>query len=240
MDQDSPEQPLEPPMQDAKGRFVKGNKFGKGRVKGVPNKFGPSFREKLLAGFAASGTKKAKKSGTNQKIDGITAYAEHIADTNSSAAAGIISKMIPPEPEPSPGGDFVHTINIVSVPPGHQQCPDGDFRPEREATPLWEAHKAKLKEQDNGSHDVVDFPTPRARPLKPDDEPERKTVEIEEEARLIAELEALPVAELARRAKDVVEKLQVMGQLPPGVLNRLHDLLAEAELQTDEEPPGAA
>ena len=62
-----PDQPRPP----RKGQFQKGNKFAKGRPKGAENKFGPGFREKLLAGIIASGEKKARKNGINLRIPGM-------------------------------------------------------------------------------------------------------------------------------------------------------------------------
>ena len=56
-----PDQPSEPPTKDAKGRFLPGNKVARGRPRGSENKFGPGFRDKLLAGIAGSGTRKPRK-----------------------------------------------------------------------------------------------------------------------------------------------------------------------------------
>jgi hypothetical protein len=42
----------------------------------MENKFGPGFREKLLAGIVASGEKKARKNGVNGKVDGFSYFIE--------------------------------------------------------------------------------------------------------------------------------------------------------------------
>jgi hypothetical protein len=114
MAQDDPGSQLVPPAKDAKGRFLPGHKLARGRPKGSENKFGPSFRERLLAGISRAGVKKAKKAGTNQKVDGLEYYIEDLASNNGAATASIISKLIPPpEPESTGGGTMV--VNIVPV-----------------------------------------------------------------------------------------------------------------------------
>jgi hypothetical protein len=85
--------PDQPKAVDAKGRFLPGNKIGKGRPKGSPNQFGPNFREKLLAGIARSGTKKARKAGVNHKVDGLEYFVENLVDSNGGAAATLIAKL---------------------------------------------------------------------------------------------------------------------------------------------------
>ena len=141
-----PDQPK--PMTDAKGRFLPGHKLSRGRPKGSPNQFGPNFREKLLAGIARSGVKKARKAGVNQKVDGIEYFVENLVDTNGGAAATLIAKLIPPEePKPEKGGGGITNVNVINIPPNHQVCPDGNFRPEFEAVVLWRQHREAEKRQ---------------------------------------------------------------------------------------------
>jgi hypothetical protein len=135
-----PNQPKPP----RKGQFQKGNKFAKGRPKGAENKFGPGFREKLLAGIIASGEKKARKNGVNGKIDGFSYFVESLVDGNGGAAATLIAKMLPSEaPPPKPVGPGI-TVNISSVAEGQQFSPGTpDLRilmPFDEAGACWTAY----------------------------------------------------------------------------------------------------
>jgi hypothetical protein len=138
---DDPEQP---PSTDAKGRFLPGNKLGKGRAKGTPNKFGPGFREKLVNGITKAGIKKAKKAGRNEKVDGLEFYIEDLAANNSSAAATLISKLIPPESASQSGysGPAINYI-IASAAEGQQYLPGNKvLAPFEAATAAWAAYRA--------------------------------------------------------------------------------------------------
>lgn len=120
-----PDQPSEPPTKDAKGRFLPGNKVARGRPRGSENKFGPGFRDKLLAGIARSGTKKAKKAGINHKVDGFEYFVENLVDSNGGAAATLIAKLIPPEQPPeASGGSMI--VNVSSVATGQQFAPGNE------------------------------------------------------------------------------------------------------------------
>jgi hypothetical protein len=119
------EPPADPPPRDAKGRLLPGAKIGRGRPKGSENKFGPGFRDRLMAGISRAGTRKAKKAGVNQKVDGIEYYAEHLADTNSAATASIISKLIPPEAPQAAAPSEIMVVNVHSIDHGQQFSPGG-------------------------------------------------------------------------------------------------------------------
>ena len=63
------------------------------------------------------------------------------------------------------GGTVV--INLFGVPPGHHQCPDGNYRPEAEAVVLWREHHGRLGSEETSplmiehdNHSVVAFPLP--------------------------------------------------------------------------------
>ena len=114
---------LDEPKPPRKGQFQKGNKFSKGRAKGTENKFGPGFREKLLAGIVASGEKKAKKNGVNGKVDGFQYFIETLVDGNGGAAATLIAKMLPPEQPPEKAAGPGVNINVVSAAEGQQYLP---------------------------------------------------------------------------------------------------------------------
>jgi hypothetical protein len=135
-----PDQPSEPPTKDAKGRFLPGNKVARGRPRGSQNKFGPGFRDKLLAGIARSGTKKAKKAGINHKVDGFEYFVENLVDSNGGAAATLIAKLIPPEQPPElPAGPGV-IINLRSAAEGQQFAPGNEvLMPFEDAGKAWAA-----------------------------------------------------------------------------------------------------
>jgi hypothetical protein len=139
-DPDPPEAPR------IKGRFQPGNKAGKGRPKGAENKFGPGFRQKLLAGIARSGVKKAKKAGVNGKVDGFEYYIESLVDNNGGAAATLISRLIPPEAAPeAPKGPGV-IVNVRSIAEGQQFLPGNEvLMPFEEATKAWLAYNGGVE-----------------------------------------------------------------------------------------------
>ena len=151
-----PDQPK--PATDAKGRFQPGNKVGRGRPKGAENKFGPGFREKLLAGIARSGVKKAKKAGINHRIDGLEYYIESLVDNNAGAAATLIAKLIPPEQPPPELSGSPTTIVVNPVlsgnmyAPGHtvllpyEQCGEA-WRAHRSGPEAWQVYLDKIKPQ---------------------------------------------------------------------------------------------
>lgn len=122
-------------------RFQPGNKLATGRPKGSPNK---NLREKLLNGLARSGKKKALKAGLNHKIDGFEYFVEHLADTNSSAAASLVSKLIPPEETKSTAAYGPVTIIIEPIASGQQLLPGncGVLMPFDESTASWDAYRA--------------------------------------------------------------------------------------------------
>ena len=136
--------PDQPKPANVKGRFQPGNKLGKGRPKGAENKFGPNFREKLLAGIARSGAKKAKKAGVNHKVDGLEYFVENLVDSNGGAAATLIAKLIPqdvPSPELSRAPGVV--VNVSSVAEGQQFAPGNEvLMPFEESAKAWKAYNA--------------------------------------------------------------------------------------------------
>ena len=133
-----PEQPKPP----RKGQFQKGNKASKGRPKGAENKFGPGFREKLLAGIIASGEKKARKAGVNGKIDGFSYFVESLVDGNGGAAATLIAKMLPSEPPPQKPIGPPMVVNVHSVAEGQQFLPGNEvLMPFDEAREVWRAYQ---------------------------------------------------------------------------------------------------
>ena len=105
-------------LHDKKGRFAPGHKRIGGRTKGTENKFGPNLRAKLLNGIAKAGLRKAKKAGVNTKIDGVEYYIEDLAVANGTAAATLISKLIPPEQPKSEFSGSGTTINIHPIAAG--------------------------------------------------------------------------------------------------------------------------
>jgi len=125
-----------------KGRFQPGNRFAKGRQPGAIGK--KTFREKLLSGLARSGEKRARKDGVNGKIDGIERFVEHLADTNSSAAASLVSKLIPPEEQKTNANGHTTAIIINSVLAGNQFAPGkcGVLLPFDLCTEAWAAYHA--------------------------------------------------------------------------------------------------
>ena len=138
--------PDQPSPMNAKGRFQPGNKIGRGRPKGVPNTFGPGFRERLLAGISRAGEKKAKKAGVNSKVDGITYYLEHLADTNGAATASIISKLIPPEAPPPELSGSPTAIIINPVLSGNMYAPGQTvLLPYDECGEAWTAYRSGEK-----------------------------------------------------------------------------------------------
>jgi hypothetical protein len=134
----------DPPAQlkDAKGRFLPGNRSGRGRPKGSPNQFGPGFREKLLAGIARSGTKKAKKAGVNHKVDGLEYFVESLVDSNGGAAATLIAKLIPPEQPPEFSGSPL-IVNVRPVAEGNQFAPGNKvLLPCESCAEAWQAYRS--------------------------------------------------------------------------------------------------
>ena len=130
-----------PKATDAKGRFLPGNKIARGRPKGSENKFGPGFRDKLLAGISRSGQKKAKKAGVNAKVDGLEYFVESLVDANAAAAATLIAKLIPPEQPPEASGSPL-SVNIVSVLEGNMFAPGKTvLLPFDECAEAWAAYR---------------------------------------------------------------------------------------------------
>jgi hypothetical protein len=128
------------PEQPRKGRFQPGNKFGRGRVRGSENKFGPNLREKLLAGIARSGERKAKRAGVNGKVDGTAFFIETLME-NTAAASALLSKLIPPPEQPEkPAGPAI-VVNVSPVAEGQQFAPGHKvLLPFDEAGKAWAAH----------------------------------------------------------------------------------------------------
>lgn len=138
-----PDQPSEPPTKDAKGRFLPGNKVARGRPRGSENKFGPGFRDKLLAGIARSGTKKAKKAGINHKVDGFEYFVENLVDSNGGAAATLISKLIPPEQAQREFPISPMIINVRSVAEGNMFAPGNlVLLPCEQCAEAWQAYRS--------------------------------------------------------------------------------------------------
>lgn len=130
----------DPPKQDARGRFVRGNKAA-GSRKGIPNKYGPTFRDKLMAGIDSAGLKKAKKNGVNVKVDGLTYLVEDLVQNNSSAAATLIAKLIPPELPPE-NAIAAATVNILPVESGQHYGPGNEvLLPGEECARAWTAFR---------------------------------------------------------------------------------------------------
>ena len=107
------------------------------------NKFGPGFREKLLAGIIASGEKKARKNGVNGKVDGFAYFVESLVDGNGGAAATLIAKMLPSEPPPPAFNGPGVTINVHSAAEGEVFLPGNEvLAPLEFAREAWLAFNA--------------------------------------------------------------------------------------------------
>ena len=91
------------------------------------------------------------------------------------------------------------TVNVISVPPNHFKCPDGNFRPDPEARALWDEYNAKLKSEG----------TPLLIGHSPS--PEQGTVELEQQPQTI-EPAAQPVKPVVEVLKPLSERDRIMAR----------------------------
>jgi hypothetical protein len=127
----SPDASTEPQQHRPNGKFAPGHKKVGGRGHGSKNKFPKSVKSLVLEG-----------------IGDIARFVEQLKINNPSVAAMLLQKTFTPGdliPERSAGKTGPNIINVISVPPDHSFCPDGHLRPNFEAKPLWEAHRAAEK-----------------------------------------------------------------------------------------------
>src|SRR3954467_491480 len=82
------------------GRFLKGHPCLGSRPPGAANKLGRSLRERVLLG-----------------IGDVEKFVEHLCLTQPGAAAGLLAKLLPPEPEPESGTGGTGGTVIVNVLP---------------------------------------------------------------------------------------------------------------------------
>jgi hypothetical protein len=65
----------------------------------------------------------------------------------------MLSRLVPlevkAEADINSNGPGIGEVNIITVPPAHMLCPDGNFRPHEEAKALWDQHNAKLPKHDS-------------------------------------------------------------------------------------------
>lgn len=181
-----------------KGRFVKGNpgppEHAK-RKKGVPNKVNRTVKDAMLLAAERIGSDGGGKGG----VDG---FLEATGRRNPEfLAAGIIRSCVPPakEAELNPAAGGTITVNVISVPPNHFKCPDGNFRPDPEARVLWDEYNAKLKSE--GAPLLIGHSPP---PL------EQGTVELEQQPQTIEP--ASPVEPVIEVLKPLSERDRIMAR----------------------------
>ena len=91
------------------------------------------------------------------------------------------------------------TVNVISVPPNHFKCPDGNFRPDPEARVLWDEYNAKHKSE--GAPLLIGHSPP---PL------EQGTVELEQQPQTIEP--ASPVEPVIEVLKPLSERDRIMAR----------------------------
>ena len=98
------------------------------RAPGVANKVTKTIKKAMTEAANNIGGKK-----------GAIGIFEQAAQKDVVAFAGMLTRMVPLEvkEEINNVGGY-GDINIISIPAGHQQCPDGNFRPHAEAKALWD------------------------------------------------------------------------------------------------------
>ena len=192
-----------------KGHFVKGNPGpppGRRKPKGVPNKIPRTVKESMTGAAARYGR-------DGKGADGMDGFWDGVAQRNPEFLAAAITKTcVPPakETEPTSTGGSI-TVNVISVPPNHFKCPDGNFRPDLEARALWDEYNAKLKSE--GTPLLIGHsPSP----------PEQGTVELEQQPQTIepAAQPATPVVEVLKPLSErdrIMARARAMGYepLPP-------------------------
>lgn len=199
---DAPDERPKQQLIGPRGRFLPGNKFGRGRgrPKGALNK--------ATVGMKALMNATAEKHGSDGKgKDGVGGYMDYLAKTFPEAFAHhLLRATVTPakEEEPKNGeGGGITSVTIVSIPPGHQQCPDGFFRPEHEAMPLWEVEHARRRAEEHAQqHPAAPLLLQIGHRLpEPGRSEERAVIDVQGiDAELLAELNTLSIEELMVRA----------------------------------------
>jgi hypothetical protein len=177
------------------GTFVSGydpRRVNAHRKKGSVNKFPTDLRRDVVAGLAQHGS-------DGKGTGGFQGYVFWLASKYPKQAARIIERILPLTVNGSGlGASAVGTINVVSLPSNTYLSPDMIAKLSPGSVPLLE-------------HEPIDTSTPAETnspapvPIDQDIKPQNST----EEAALVAELEALPVDELMRRAEELTRKLGV-------------------------------